>query len=243
MRLDVIQSLQPKQRPIAHRLRNVVLCARRRNLLHRTNECRDRHGGLSSSPPSSWPKRFNDIIEIGDVDSISVVRDEFFDESFLTWNLSEPMRATGESLPSTSAKNAVVSDALFEHVNVNSEINPIWLTIVASCVVNHVDSTAGSVQVKANDAEITAESAKTNNNFDIFIKVLYSVFSSRNCSLKMLVFNWSALDTVSDANEKVNVSTWQSSGIRLKNDDAEVSGLRCGATYIFIRRRSSCQAQ
>lgn len=46
----------------------------------------------------------------------------------------------------------------------------------------------------------------------------------------MLVFNWTAYDTVSDANEKVNVSTWQSFGIQLKSDDAEVDELRCGAT-------------
>lgn len=45
--------------------------------------------------------------------------------------------------------------------------------MVASCVVNDEDSTVGSVQVKANDAENTAANAQTNNNLDIFIEVLF----------------------------------------------------------------------
>lgn len=80
------------------------------------------------------------------------------------------MRATGESLPSTSANNGVVSEALLLHFNVNSVMNAIWLTIVASCVVNEfTDSTVGLVHDNPNENEIIAENAQTNNNFDMIL--------------------------------------------------------------------------
>lgn len=49
----------------------------------------------------------------------------WFESHFLTWNWSVPTRATGVSFPLNSANNGVVSDALFEHFNVNSEMNAI----------------------------------------------------------------------------------------------------------------------
>lgn len=78
-----------------------------------------------------------------------------------------PIRATGANLPSNSAKIGAVSDALLLHFNVILAMNAIWLTIVASCVVNDVDSTVGLVQETANDNEIIAENAERNNNFDM----------------------------------------------------------------------------
>lgn len=64
MHLGAIQSLRLKRRPIGHRRRNVVLCARQRNLLHRTNVWHDRHDGLSSFPPSSWPESEQNKIDV-----------------------------------------------------------------------------------------------------------------------------------------------------------------------------------
>lgn len=87
----------------------------------------------------------------------------------LTWKRSVPMRDTGDNFPSNSANNGTVSEALFEHFKLNSTMNPIWLTMVASCVVNDVDSIVGFVQVRANDAENKATNALINNNFDIFL--------------------------------------------------------------------------
>lgn len=54
--------------------------------------------------------------------------------------------------------------------------------MVASCVVNDVDSTDGSVHVNANDAVNTAANAQMNNNFDIFVRVLFNFcrFPRRN---------------------------------------------------------------
>lgn len=84
------------------------------------------------------------------------------------------MRATGDSLPSISAKSGVLSEALLLHFNVNSVINAIWLTMVASSVVNDLaDSTVGLVHESPNDNEIIAENAQTNSNFDIIFKCIY----------------------------------------------------------------------
>lgn len=91
----------------------------------------------------------------------------------LTWNLSVPMRETGDSLPSLSANNGELSDALFPHFNVNSVMKAIWLTIVASCVVNDfTDSTVGLVHVNPKDNEMMAANAQINNNFDMIFKFI-----------------------------------------------------------------------
>lgn len=85
-----------------------------------------------------------------------------------------PTRATGESLPSTSANNGVVSDALLLHFNWNFEMNAIWLTIVASSVVKvFTDSTVGLEHESPNDSEIIAENAQTNSNFDMILAKLF----------------------------------------------------------------------
>lgn len=90
----------------------------------------------------------------------------------LTWNSSVPTRATGESFPSTSANSGVVSDALLLHFNWNLEINAIWLTIVASSVVNVcTDSTDGLVHESPHDSETIAESAQINNSFDMIFDI------------------------------------------------------------------------
>lgn len=100
------------------------------------------------------------------------------------------MRETGESLPSTSANNGELSDALLSHFNVNSVMKAIWLTIVASCVVNDVtDSTVGPVHERPNENEIIAENAQTNNNFDM-IFVLIEWNAQKWGSLSELIHNF-----------------------------------------------------
>lgn len=75
--------------------------------------------------------------------------------------------------------------------------------MVASCVVNDVDSTDGSVHVNANDAVNTAANAQMNNSFDILVKVLFSFLSFAREKLNSLFRNIFKLmgiahDTVSD---------------------------------------------
>lgn len=83
------------------------------------------------------------------------------------------MRETGWSLPPMAANNGDVSDALLLHFNVNSVMNAIWLTIVASCVVNDfTDSIDGLVHDKPIDNETIAENAQTNSNFDMISKLI-----------------------------------------------------------------------
>lgn len=102
----------------------------------------------------------------------------------LTWNSSVPTRATGESFPSTSANNGVVSDALLPHFNTNFEMNAISVIMVASCVVNVcTDSTDGLVHDRPKDSEIIAENAQINSNFDIvlvFTKANKKILPNRN---------------------------------------------------------------
>lgn len=62
------------------------------------------------------------------------------------------------------------------HFNVNSVMNAIWLTIVASCVVNEfTTSTVGLVHDAPNANEIIAENAHKNNDFDMMILQIYDL--------------------------------------------------------------------
>lgn len=78
------------------------------------------------------------------------------------------MRTTGETRPSYSANNSDV--ALLLHFKLNSVMKAIWLTMVASRVVNdETDSTVGLLHDDANETEIIAANAHTNNVFDMII--------------------------------------------------------------------------
>lgn len=86
----------------------------------------------------------------------------------LAWYLFDPIRATGVIRPAMSAYNGNPVAAESAQSNVNSPMNPIWLTIVASPVVKYFRSTVGFSQaVVAKALATTAKQTVTNSVRDM----------------------------------------------------------------------------
>lgn len=76
-------------------------------------------------------------------------------------------RTTEVIRPSNSANK--FDACRLEHFNVNSLMKAIWLTMVASCVVNDETDEISGLLHNPHDSDTTAANAHTNNAFDIIL--------------------------------------------------------------------------